>query len=341
MQNMKQQERPRLGNYWLDRVLGQGGFADVYLGEHVSLGTPAAIKVLNDRPTRGKLERFLTEASITANLTHRHIVQVLDFDEDSSPPFLIMKYAPNGSLYTRHLGERLPLPTIVSYVRQVADALDYAHRWGVIHCDVKPKNMLLDANDNVLLIDFGIAVITDGHAPVPRIFGGTMAYMAPEQHWGRPLQASDQYSLGIVVYEWLSGYLPFSGSSSEIAKQHMRALPHSLSVMAPGTPPAVERVVMRALEKNPDRRFSSVGAFALALERASQQDADKLTPVPSPRYQPANRSPNAEVLRRHSMDPRQRAIARQRQLRGVPPQRIFASKRDVLPPPRRVQRRQW
>ncbi len=337
---MKQQERRRLGNYWIIKLLGRGGFADVYLGEHVSLRTPAAIKVLNDWSAREKLEQFRTEAYITANLTHRHIVQVLDFDEDSSPPFLVMKYAPNGSLDSRHRGERLPLPAIVSYVRQVSGALDYAHRRGVIHCDVNPKNMLLDANDDVLLIDFGIAIITDGNAPVPRIFRGTVSYMAPEQHWGRPLPASDQYSLGIVCYEWLSGYPPFFGSSSEIAEQHMNVFPPSLSVMAPGTPTAVKRVVLRALEKDPDERFSSVGAFALALERASQEDADKLTPVPSLRYQPANRPPHAAVLR-HSIDNRQRAIARQRQLRGVPQQRIFASQRDVPSPPRRVRRRLW
>jgi serine/threonine protein kinase len=338
---MKRQERRRFGNYWIIELLGQGGFADVYLGEHVSLRTPVAIKVLNDRPTREKKERFLTEAYITANLTHRHIVQVLDFDEDSSPPFLVMEYAPNGSLDTRHR-RRLPsIPTIVSYVKQISSALDYAHRRGVIHCDVKPNNMLLDANDDILLIDFGIAVITNGHAQVPRIFAGTETYMAPEQYWGRPLPVSDQYSLGIAVYEWLSGSPPFSGSSSdEIAEQHMDVSPPSLSRMAQGTPSAVLRVVLRALEKDPDERFSSVGAFALALERASQEDADKLTPVPSLRYQPANRSPHAAGLR-HSIDPRQRAIARQRQLRGVPQQRIFASQRDMPPPPRRVSRRQW
>jgi serine/threonine protein kinase len=338
---MKRQERWRLGNYWIIDFLERGGFANVYLGEHVSLRTPAAIKVLNDRPTREKKERFRTEAYITANLTHRHIVQVLDFDEDSSPPFLVMEYAPNGSLYTRHRRVRPPLHTIVSYVNQISGALDYAHRRGVIHCDVKPNNMLLDANDNILLIDFGIAVITNGHAQVPRIFAGTETYMAPEQYWGRPLPVSDQYSLGIAVYEWLSGSPPFSGSSSdEIAEQHMDVSPPSLMRMAPGTPYAIQRVVLRALEKDPDERFSSVGSFAMALERASQEDVDKLTPVASRRYQPISRPPHAPVLQR-SNDPWQRAIARQRQLRGVPQQRLFASGRDTPPPPRRVSRRQW
>jgi serine/threonine protein kinase len=341
---MKRQERWRLGNYWIIDFLERGGFANVYLGEHVSLRTPAAIKVLNDRPTREKKERFRTEAYITANLTHRHIVQVLDFDEDSSPPFLVMEYAPNGSLAldTRHRRVRPPLHTIVSYVNQISGALDYAHRRGVIHCDVKPNNMLLDANDNILLIDFGIAVITNGYAQIPRIFGGTVTYMAPEQYWGSPLPVSDQYSLGIAVYEWLSGSPPFYGSSTdEIAEQHMDVSPPSLNVRAPGTPPAVQQVVLRALQKDPDERFSSVGDFALALERASQEDADKLTPVPSLRYQPANRSPHAAVQRR-SIDPRQqRAIARQRRLRGVPQQRLFASQSDIPPSPRRVSRLQW
>jgi eukaryotic-like serine/threonine-protein kinase len=309
---MKRQERWRLGNYWIIKLLGRGGFADVYLGEHVSLRTPAAIKVLNDRPTREKLERFRTEAFITAQLSHRHIVRVLDFDEESSSPFLVIEYAPNGSLDMRYRGERLPLSTIVPYVKQIAGALDYAHRRGVIHCDVKPNNMLLDANDDVLLSDFGIAVTTHVLARVPRIFGGTETYMAPEQYWGRPLPESDQYSLGIAVCEWLSGSSP------------------SLSVMARRTPPAVQQVVLRALEKDPDERFSSVGAFALALERAYQEDADKQTPVPSLRYQPADRSPHTAVMRR-SNDPRQRAIARQLKLRGVPLQRRFASQRDMLP----------
>jgi serine/threonine protein kinase len=337
---MKRQERWRLGNYWITEFLGQGGFADVYLGEHVSLRTPAAIKVLNDRPTREKRDRFWTEANITANLPHRHIVQVFDFDEESSSPFLVMEYAPNGSLEARHRGEKLPLATIVSYVKQISEALDYAHGRGVIHCDVKPNNILLDANYDVLLSDFGIAVTTGRYAPIPRIFGGTFTYMAPEQYRGRPLPASDQYSLGIMVYEWLSGNPPFCGSSSEIAMQHVHVSPPSLMRMAPRTPHAVQRVVLRALEKDPYERFSSVDSFALALERACQDEEDKLTPVPSRRYQQISRPPHTPVLQR-SNDPRQRALARQRRLRGVPQQRIFASQCDMPPPPRRVSRLQW
>ncbi len=325
---MKRQERQRLGNYWMIELLGRGGFADVYLGEHKSLRTLAAIKVLNGRPTSEKLEQFLTEASITAKLPHRHIVQVFDFDEESSSPFLVMQYAPNGSLEARHRGERLPLATIVSYVKQISEALDYAHRRRVIHCDVKPNNILLDANDNVLLSDFGIAVTTGRYAPIPRIFGGR----------GRPLPASDQYSLGIMVYEWLSGHPPFYGSSYEIAMQHVHDSPPPLRRAAQRTPHAVQRVVLRALEKDPAERFSSVGSFALALERACQEEEDKLTPVPSRRYQPVSRPPHAPVLHR-SYDPRQRALARERRLRGVPPQPLYASGRNT-PPARYLSRRE-
>jgi serine/threonine protein kinase len=335
---MKRQERWRLGNYWIVNLLGRGGFANVYLGEHVSLRTPAAIKVLNDRPTREKKERFLTEAYIIDKLKHRHIVQVKEFYENSSPPFLVMHFAPHGDLETRHRGERLPLDTIVSYVKQISEALDYAHRRGVIHCDVKPNNILLDANYDVLLSDFGIAITTGRYAPIPRILGGTATYMAPEQYRGRPLPASDQYSLGIMVYEWLSGHPPFYGSSSEIAMQHVYDSPHLLMRMAPRTPHAVQRVVLRALEKDPAERFSSVGSFALALERAYQEEEDKLTPVPSRRYQQISRPPHATVLQR-SNDPRQRALARERRLRGVPPQPLNASGYDT-PPARYVLRRQ-
>jgi serine/threonine protein kinase len=330
----------RLGNYRIIELLGQGGFADVYLGEHVSLRTPAAIKVLNDRPTREKKERFLTEAYITARLPHRHIVQVFDFVEESASPFLVMHYAPHGDLETRHRGERLPLDTIVSYVKQIAEALDYAHRRGVIHCDVKPSNILLDTHDTVLLSDFGVAVSTHRYAPIPRIFGGTATYRAPEQYRGRPLPASDQYSLGIMVYEWLSGHPPFLGSSYEIAMRHVHNSPPPLWRTAPSTPNAVQRVVLRALEKDPDERFPSAGSFALALEQACQEEEDTLTPVPSRRYQPITRLPHAPVLHR-SYDPRQRALARERRLRGVPQQRIFASQRDMPPPSRRVSRPQW
>ncbi len=327
---MSQQKRQRLGNYWIIGFLGSGGFADVYLGEHISLPRLAAIKVLNGRPTQEKLERFLAEASITARLPHPHIVQVFDFDEVSNPPFLVMQYARYGSLEALHRGERLLLDTIVSYVKQIAEALDNAHKQGVIHCDIKPNNILLDEDDTALVSDFGIAVSTGRYAAMPRIFGGTATYMAPEQHRGKPLPASDQYSLGIMVYEWLSGRPPFCGSSYDIIMQHKHDSPPPLWRTAPSTPHTVQSVVLRTLEKDPYERFPSVGSFAQALERACQEEVDTLMPVPSRRYQPITRPPHSSASHR-SYDPRQRALARERRLRGLSPQPLRASVHNTPP----------
>ena len=134
----------QLGNYRLVHLLGRGNFADVYLGTHIHLNTQAAIKVLQGRLTGQDEQNFLTEARIIARLWHSHIVQVLDFGVEGAMPFLVMEYAPGGNLRQRHpRGTQLPLSTVVSYVRQVAEALHYAHQERVIHRDIKPENMLL------------------------------------------------------------------------------------------------------------------------------------------------------------------------------------------------------
>src|SRR5213080_635242 len=150
----------QLGNYRLSRLIGHGGFAEVYLGEHIHLNTQAAIKVLQIRLTGSNLEQFRNEARTIASLVHPNIVRVLDFGLEDNIPFLVMDYAPNGTLRQRHpKGSVLPLATVVDYVRQVADALQYAHNIKVIHRDIKPENMLLGRNNEVLLSDFGIATI--------------------------------------------------------------------------------------------------------------------------------------------------------------------------------------
>jgi eukaryotic-like serine/threonine-protein kinase len=250
-----------------------------------------------------------------------------------------MQYARYGSLEARYRGERLTLDTIVSYVKQISEALDYAHRRGVIHCDVKPNNILLDKQDTILLSDFGVAVSTDRYAAIPRILGGTATYMAPEQYRGRPSPASDQYSLGIMVYEWLSGRPPFCGSSYEITMRHVHNAPPPLWRTAPSTPHAVQSVVSRALEKDPDERFPSVGSFALALEQAYQDEEDTLIPFPSRHHEPIKRPPRVPVPHR-SRDPRQRALDRERRLRGLSSQPLRASERNT-PPARYLARSEW
>lgn len=204
----------QVGNYRLSRLLGQGGFAEVYLGEHVYLKTPAALKFLHGRLSEQEVQDFIQEAKTIATLKHPHIVRVYDFGLEGQTPYIVMDYAPHGTLYDCHPpGSIVALPRILSYVRQVGAALAYTHEHKLIHRDVKPENMLLDEQDQVLLSDFGIVAIA--HRPVSmkmQNITGTARYIAPEQFMGYPTPASDQYSLGILVYQWLCGEFPFSGS---------------------------------------------------------------------------------------------------------------------------------
>ena len=260
----------QLGNYRLIRSLGSGGFADVYLGEHIYLNTQAAIKMLQTRLAHNDLQVFLAEARTIANLTHRNIVQVLEFGVEQDTPFLVMTYAPNGTLRQRHpIGSRLSTSEVVSSIRQVADALQYAHERKVIHRDVKPENMLVGPNGDILLSDFGIAVVAQSSRYSGQEVGGTAAYMAPEQLQGRASPASDQYALAVTAYEWLTGERPFNGSFAEICSQHLLTPPTPLRQKVPSLPPAVEQVVLIALNKDPQQRFPSVQAFANALAQAS------------------------------------------------------------------------
>jgi serine/threonine protein kinase len=268
-----------IGNYRLSNLLGHGGFADVYLGEHIYLKTFAAIKVLHTQLANDDIERFRIEAQTIAHLIHPHIIRVLDFDVDQYTPLLVIDYAPDGTLGHRHpKGTRLPLATVVSYVKQIASALQYAHDRRLIHRDVKPENMLIGPNGELLLSDFGIALIaeTSLSQSTEDTIMGTMAYMAPEQLQGKTRPASDQYALAVVVYEWLCGARPFTGSYMEVVTQHLSAAPppmHNYVVV----PPEVERVILKALNKDPHERFARVQDFADALEQAYENNL-RLTP---------------------------------------------------------------
>ncbi len=259
----------QLGNYRLLHLIAAGGFAEVYLGAHVHLNTYAAIKVLHTRLDSSDLDEFRKEARIVARLRHPHIVSIHDFDVKDGTPFLVMDYAPNGTLRQRHPRGSIVSPVvIVTYLKQIADALQYAHEQHYIHRDIKPENMLLGERDSILLSDFGIALVFSTQSQSDRDVVGTLPYMAPEQFEGRPVIASDQYSLGVVVYEWLCGECPFKGSLGEVAAQHANTLPLSLCQRVPGLSPGLEAVVMRALAKNPAERFPSVLDFANRFESA-------------------------------------------------------------------------
>jgi len=262
-----------LGNYRLIRRLGSGGFADVYLGEHIHLKTLTAIKVLRAVLAPTDIERFLQEARTIARLNHPHIVRVLDYEVHDTTPFLVMDYAPKGTLRQAHpRGSVLPLPLVVTYVKQVAAALQHAHDAKLIHRDVKPDNMLLDNHDEVLLSDFGIAVAAHNTSSLQTLDrAGTPLYMAPELILGKPRPASDQYALAIVVYEWLCGTPPFQGELMHVLNQQASTPAPPLHKKVPTISPSVEQVVLRALNKDPQQRFPSVEAFATALEQAAQE----------------------------------------------------------------------
>ena len=268
------------GNYRLVSLLGQGGYAEVYLGHHVRFKQQAAIKVLHAHLSDQEAEHFQQEAETIATLAHPSIIRVLDFDVQEGVPFLVIDYATGGTLRHRYpKGSLVPLPVIVSSVKQMAAALQYAHEKKFIHRDVKPENMLIGQHQEVLLSDFGIATIAHSTSSLnvsAEGTSGTLAYMAPEQIEGHPRAASDQYALAVVVYEWLCGERPFEGSVSELMAQHLSMPPPSLRERVPAIPLEVEQVVLRALAKDPKERFASVAAFSAALEQASQR---ALTPT--------------------------------------------------------------
>jgi serine/threonine protein kinase len=257
----------QLGNYKLISLLGSGGFGEVYLGEHIHLGTSAAIKVLGGKLSQQELEDFKNEARTIKSLKHSHIVQLLEFGiENNITPFMVMDYAPNGTLRDRHpQGTQVPLVTVVSYVKQIAEALQYAHDSKIIHRDIKPENIFVGNNNEILVGDFGIAVMAHSTKTMrPQVPIGTPGYAAPEQAQGLARPASDQYALGIMVCEWLSGISP----------------PFPQGIKIPAISPAVEQVVFKALSQVSKQRYPRIQDFANALEKASNPPLPQAAALP-------------------------------------------------------------
>jgi hypothetical protein len=281
----------QLGNYRLVRLLGSGGFADVYQGEHVYLNRAVAVKVLHVHLVQQEFPGFLQEAQTIARLTHPHIIPVLDFGIDGTP-FLVMEYLPLGSLRERHRpGTPISLSVIISYVQQIAGALQYAHDAKVIHRDVKPANVLLRTNEQLVLSDFGIATVAHRTTSLQTLMvSGSPAYMAPEQIAGKPRPASDQYALGMMVYEWLCGKPAFQGEPFAVMYQQTSQPVPPLREHVPTVPPRVEHVVLKALAKDPQQRFASVQEFTKALEQACQSPLLFSTSTPSSHSSPPSDS---------------------------------------------------
>jgi outer membrane protein assembly factor BamB/serine/threonine protein kinase len=263
----------RLGNYRVLHLIGEGGLARAYLGEHIYLKTYSALKVPKLMLAQEDIEFFLNEARTGINLRHPNIVRTLECGvEGGTTPYLVMDYAPGGSVNRRYQkGTPLPPAVIISYVKQAGSALQYIHDLGLIHQDVKPANMLLGTQGELLLSDFGLAAIV--HHTVTQMtqdMMGTARYMAPEQFLGKPRPASDQYALAVITYEWICGDRPFEGSLMGLYQQHTYEPPPPLHTKVANIAPQVEEVIMKALSKDPRERFSRIQDFVNALEYAGQ-----------------------------------------------------------------------
>jgi hypothetical protein len=269
-----------LGRYRLLERAGAGGMAEVWKAVQPSLDRFVAIKVLPRHLAGepGYLERFQREARAISRLDHPNILGIHDFGEDNGYTYMVMPFLAGGTL-SRNLGRPWSVQAAVRILEPLAAALDYAHARGIIHRDVKPSNVLIGEGGRVVLADFGIARMTEASLTLSGggALVGTPAYMSPEQVQGVPASpASDQYSIGIVAYEMLTGRRPFEAETPlAVALAHVhQPLPPPRSINA-AIPPDAERVLFKALAKQPDDRVSTVSAFVAALA-----DAQRNTPLP-------------------------------------------------------------
>ncbi len=263
----------RLGQYRIEARIARGATSTIYKAYQEKLDRYVAIKVLSphfvDEP--GFLDRFYQEARAVARLDHPNILPVYDFDQLDETVYIVMKYVDSGTL--RHMMQGpLDLALTLEIITQIGLALGYAHRQGVVHRDVKPGNILIADRNWALLTDFGLAKILDAGQRLTRTGAGvgTPEYISPEQAQGKAVDGrADLYSLGAMLYEMLTGHLPFeSDSSIATALKHVTDPVTPPCVYRPDLPPAVEQVILKSLEKEPDRRYASAEAMLAALTRA-------------------------------------------------------------------------
>ena len=263
------------GRYRIIRKLGAGGMANVYLAEDQELGRRVAIKILNDRHANDDqfVERFRREAKNAAGLSHPNIVSIYDRGEAEGTYYIAMEYLDGRSLKELIVGRGpAPVHVAIDYTRKILDALRFAHRNGIVHRDIKPHNVIVDAEGRVKVTDFGIARAGTSQMTEVGSIIGTAQYLSPEQAKGAPVdQTSDLYSVGIVLYELLTGTVPFTGDSPvEIAMKHISAIPEPPSTIRPDIPEDLDLVVLRALAKTPEERYPSAEEMDKDLARVAQ-----------------------------------------------------------------------
>jgi len=263
------------GRYQILRKLGAGGMANVYLAEDQELGRRVAIKILNDRHANDEqfVERFRREAKNAAALSHPNIVSIYDRGEAEGTYYIAMEYLDGRSLKELILSrDPAPIGVTVEYAQQVLSALGFAHRHGIVHRDIKPHNVLVDGEGRVKVTDFGIARAGTSQMTEAGSIVGTAQYLSPEQARGGDVdQRSDIYSVGVRMYEMLTGEVPFSGDTPvEIAMKHLSQTPEPPSMRRHDVPRELDMIVMRALAKNPDDRYQSADEMKADLDRVAR-----------------------------------------------------------------------
>jgi serine/threonine-protein kinase len=266
---------PRIGKYELISPLGQGGMGIVYKAFHPQLQRYVAIKLLlaTTETDPDFITRFQREAMAVAQLRYPHIVQVFDFDVQDGKPYMVMEFVKGETLAQRltrlHRGGHvLPTTEVVRIFQQLCSAVDYAHRQGMLHRDLKPQNVIINSQGDVILTDFGLAKIRGvAGLTATNTTAGTPHYMSPEQEQGQPAdERSDVYSLGVMPYQMLAGKVPFDANTPvAVLMQHVTAIPPAIREANPAVPEGLAQVAMIAMAKNPEPRFRSARAMSQAI----------------------------------------------------------------------------
>ncbi|MEW5939753.1 MAG: extracellular solute-binding protein, partial [Chloroflexota bacterium] len=280
-----------IGRYHILEQLGEGGMATVFKAYDTRLDRDVAIKIIRRKAFSEEqidhiLKRFEREAKSLGKVSHPNIVGVIDYGEHEGSPYLVMEYLPGGTLKQR-VGRPMPWDESIRLLLPIARALAFAHEQGIVHRDVKPSNILITRSGDPMLTDFGIAKILEADDGVTLtgtgVGIGTPEYMAPEQWTGQATKQSDIYSLGIVLYEMVTGRKPYTADTpaAVLLKQANDPLPRPTQY-APDLPESAEKILLRALSKNPEDRYPTIVEFADAMEQLTFQTGKTLPPKPAP-----------------------------------------------------------
>lgn len=275
--------------YRIEETLGKGGMAIVYRARDLTLERTIAIKVLRQDYSADQAfrEHFHQEAKAAANLSHPNIVTIHDFGYDAKRLFIIMEYVPGKDL-KQILDEfgKIGVRETLELMSQACAGVGYAHRAGLVHCDIKPQNLIISPEQRLKVLDFGIARALASIHPEEKteIVWGSPHYFSPEQAAGNaPSPASDVYSLGVIMYEMLTGKLPFTApSSTELARMHREDLPQSPRQLNPEIPENLEHVLLKVLSKEPAARYRTAGQFERVLNTLMQTLISSAEPIPAP-----------------------------------------------------------